>query len=78
MKDSCALIMGCKLTFTILFWFWQNQNKTFFVLQWCFDLSKQKVLVLVLPKLKQNREGQVATDSDCSCYLKQCAEDKYA
>ena len=34
-----------------------KQKKLFFVLQWYFDLSKQKVLVL--PKPKQNRAGQV-------------------
>ena len=41
----------------------QNQNKTFFVLQWYFDLSKQKVFVLVfvLTKPKQNRASQLET-----------------
>ena len=43
--------------FVFCFGFGQNQNKTFFVLQWYFDLSKQKVLVLTKPK--QNRASQV-------------------
>ena len=44
--------------FCVLFWFWQNK-KHFFALQWYFDLSKQKVLALVSPKPKQNRAGQL-------------------
>ena len=47
------------------FGFGQNQNKTFFVLQWYFDLSKQKnVLVFVLTKPKQNRAGQLILRED--------------
>ena len=37
----------------------KTKTKLFLVLQWYFDLSKQKALVFVLTKPKQNRAGQL-------------------
>ena len=55
-RDLCADLHD----FVLWFDFGPNQNKTFFVLQWYFDLSKQKVFVLVfvLIKPEQNRADQ--------------------
>ena len=53
--------------FMFCFGFGQKQNQTFLPLQWYFDLSKQKVLLL--PKSKQNRAGQHATVASASLGL---------
>ena len=60
--------------FVFCFGFGQNQNKTFFVLQWYFDLSKQKVFVLVfvLTKPKQNRADKICRDVAC-CRRRFCS-----
>ena len=62
---TCAAQQAQADLHDFVFCFEQNQNKTFFLLlQWYFDLSKQEVLILVLPKPKQNCAGQSTREKE--------------
>ena len=57
---STASTLTCTiLCFVLVLGETKTKTKLFLVLQWYFDLSKQKVFVLVWTKPKQNRAGQL-------------------